>query len=617
MSILDTIQSPRDLKKLPADKLEDVAAELRQRIISVVKNNGGHLASNLGVVELTIALHRVFNSPVDKFVFDVSHQIYAHKLLTGRNDSRFGKLRMTDGCSGFSAPHESEHDVFVAGHAGTALSVALGLAYARDALCQDHHVIAVLGDATLSCGMTMEALNCLSATTERIIVIINDNEFSISKNVGAISLYVNEIIRSHLYSIVTRCLKKLICIGKIGRSIVNNIRNIKRAIKGLLLPTSYFEYYGLRYVGPIDGHNISQLEEMLLFCKKSTRPIVLHIKTTKGNGMHEAMSFPEKYHGLSPACTTTFKSMQYSDILGKELVSLAKKDRRIVGVTAAMAHGTGLWRLRDEVPCQFVDVGIAEEHAVTFCAAMAKSGMRPICAIYSTFLQRAYDQIIHDVCSQNLPVVFCLDRAGIAAHDGMTHHGIFDLSYLRMIPNAIILQPWGTDEFIAGLHAALAWERPVFIRYPKSIREDILPIIDKVSNNMNLGKSRIVKPGNDIAIITFGSMRSLINDVIDQLKINGIDACVIDGCFIKPLDGDMLMSMQQQYRTIVTVEDNVLAGGFGSAVLEYYNSCKISANILCFGWDDKFVGHGTSDRLLQEQNGLSVDNIVDSIIKSL
>lgn len=617
MSILDTIQSPRDLQKLSASDLDDVADALRRRIISVVKTNGGHLASNLGVVELTIALHRVFRSPIDKLVFDVSHQTYAHKLLTGRNDFRFDKLRMTDGYSGFSSPSESKHDIFVAGHAGTALSVALGLAYARDSLCQDHHVVAILGDASLSCGMTMEALNCVSSTTARLIVIINDNEFSISKNVGAISLYLNEIMRSRLYSAVTRFLKKIIGAGKFGRSVINNVRNIKRAVKGLLLPTSYFEYYGLRYVGPVDGHNISQLEEALQFCKKSTRPVILHVKTTKGKGLQDAVLCPEKYHGVNPVGSISDLLVDYSNVLGRELVSLAKNDRRIVGVTAAMAHGTGLWRLRDEVPSQFFDVGISEEHAVTFCAAMAKGGMRPICAIYSTFLQRAYDQILHDVCSQNLPVVFCLDRAGIAAHDGMTHHGIFDLSYLRMIPNAVILQPWGINEFINGLHAALSWKRPVFIRYPKSIREDILPVVGKASNDIEFGKSKIVKPGKDVAIITFGSMRPLVNDVINQLQINGVDACVIDGCFIKPLDGDMLSLIHEKYRTIVTVEDNVLSGGFGSAVLEHYSSRRITPNILCFGWEDRFVGHGTSSRYLQENNGFSAVKIVKSIMESL
>ncbi|MDR1414093.1 MAG: 1-deoxy-D-xylulose-5-phosphate synthase [Puniceicoccales bacterium] len=624
MSILSSIHEPNDVKKIKKNQLQQLAKEIRGKLIEVTTENGGHLASNLGMVELTIALHRVFDSPNDKIIFDVSHQTYTHKLLTGRNDEKFLKLRLTGGYGGFSNPDESEHDAFIAGHAGTALSVALGIAYARDrmASCCKNHVIAILGDASLSCGMTLEALNSLASTTRRLIVVVNDNEFSIGKSVGAISLYLNKILRSKIYKIVTVVAKKILGGRKFGRTVICNIRNLKRAIKSMILPTSYFEYYGLRYFGPIDGHNISHLEEIFEFCKRADAPVLVHVKTTKGKGFPSAMDFPEKFHGIDPSPATTGdnlsdakKKLPGGEILGRELMELACKDRRIVAVVAAMAYGTGLAVVRDNLPDQYVDVGIAEEHAVTFSAALAKSGMHPVCAIYSTFLQRGFDQILHDVCLQNLPVIFCLDRAGVAARDGATHHGIFDLSYLRLIPNAVILQPKDAQEFINMLHSAFAWNCPVFIRYQKFYP----PTADalKFSKFLPIGQSEELVSGEKVCFISLGNMIDLAYEVANKLRTIGTGAGIVNAMFAKPLDEKMLLKVARSYEIVVTLEDNVLAGGFGSAILEFFSSSGANVKVLRVGWPDKFINHGSSVDILRAENGISVDDVLARIVSAM
>ena len=614
MSLLDSIHGPSDLKKFNFRELATLADEIRERLIRVVSLNGGHLASNLGVVELTIALHRVFDSN-DRIIFDVSHQTYVHKLLTGRNGELFNKIRQTGGYSGFSCPSESKYDCFVAGHAGTALSVALGFAYARKKKHENHEVVAVIGDASLSCGMTMEALNCLMEVDSKILVIVNDNNFSIGKSVGSVTTYVNHILRSNFYKKITTCIKKIIGNGNFGKSVVRKVRSLKRAIKSLLLPTSYFEYYGLRYFGPVDGHNIQQLEEILEFCKNSDRSILLHVKTIKGNGLQEAKDYPEKFHGIEPKRSIDKgqcdSQITYNEILGDELLKIVKSDNRVVCVTAAMASGTGLWRIRDAVPDQYVDVGIAEEHAVTFCAALAKDGMRPICAIYSTFLQRAYDQILHDVCSQNLPVIFFLDRAGVSANDGTTHHGIFDLSYLRHIPNAVVYQPWDAKDFIKIIHSAFLWNKPIFIRYPKRQVELINGVIS--DGCLEIGTFEKILNGEKICIISFGSMQHVVSELVSKLSDINIFPSVVSAGFIKPLDETMLTSIANEYDLIVTIEDNVLAGGFGSAVLEFYNDNDINCDVMRFGWPDKFIGHATSANELMAAHGLSTDTIFEKI----
>ncbi|MDR2737471.1 MAG: 1-deoxy-D-xylulose-5-phosphate synthase, partial [Puniceicoccales bacterium] len=587
MSILNTIHAPSDVKKLDGKKLTELADEIRSVLVTVTSKNGGHLASNLGVVELTIALHRVFDSPNDRIIFDVSHQTYVHKLLTGRNGEKFFKIRTSGGYSGFSDPDESEHDAFIAGHAGTALSIALGFAYSRDKCGRGgNNVVAVLGDASLSCGTTLEALNNLATTTKKLIVIVNDNEFSIDRSVGAISVHVNKILRSGFYRGITGFLKRILVNGNFGKSVVRNARNLKRAIKGIILPTSYFEYYGLRYFGPVDGHDISQLEEILEFAKEADYPVLIHVKTIKGNGYAVARDFPEKFHGIEPGAGQEFggtggteRVVSYGDVLGRELAKLALNDNRIVGVVAAMANGTGLSHLRGVVPEQYIDVGIAEEHAVTFSAALAKAGMRPVCAIYSTFLQRAFDQILHDVCLQNLPVIFCLDRAGTSARDGATHHGMFDLSYLRPIPNAVVLQPRNGDQLINALHSAFQWRRPTFIRYPKFYWQNRDSETQQFSKFIEIGRSEELIDGKEICLVALGNMVDLAYSVAEKLKSSGIEPGIINAVFVKPLDGITLGKIAANYELIVTLEDNVLAGGFGSAVVEFYNSSSIDARV--------------------------------------
>lgn len=624
MNLLHTIHSPRDVKVLKRNQLKELAKEIRQTLVDVTAINGGHLASNLGIVELTIALHRVFDSPRDRFIFDVSHQTYVHKLLTGRNDARFRQIRMGGGYSGFSDPTESEHDAFVAGHAGTALSVALGFAYARDRIGsrRGSHVVAILGDGSLTCGMTLEALNNLVTATKRLVVVVNDNEFSIDRNVGAISIYLNKILISGLYRTVSDATKKMLGSGKFGKAVLRGIRRLKRAIKSIILPTSYFEYYGLRYFGPIDGHDISKLEEILEFCKFSKVPVLLHVKTVKGYGCGDAIHFPEKFHGIEPgrvydATSSQPDTISYGEILGKELAKLARKDRTIIGVVAAMARGTGLSYLRDHCPDQYVDVGIAEEHAVTFSAALAKCGMRPVCAIYSTFLQRAFDQVLHDVCLQNLPVIFCLDRAGIALHDGMTHHGIFDLSYLRLIPNAVILQPKDGQEFINALHSAFQWHCPVFLRYPRSCDRNVDLNTVKFSQYLPFGKAEKITEGRRVCFLTLGNMLGLANEVCQRLKNFGIQGGIVNMIFVKPLDEEILRDIAKNYELVVTLEDNVLIGGFGSAILEFYNDRGIKINVLRYGWPDEFIAHGTSLDVLRVEHGLSEANIMDKVLSIL
>ena len=473
--LLDQIRSPNDVKALAADQLPRLAEELRDEIITVTSSNGGHVAPNLGVVELTIALHRVFNTPEDQLVFDVAHQGYVHKLLTGRRGEAFRQLRQSGGVSGFLYRPESPHDCYGAGHAGTALSAALGMATARDLRGSHEHVVAVCGDAAFTCGITMEALNNIVACTKRLIVILNDNEWSIAKNVGAMAKYLNRLSTSSTYNKIHHDLEKFFTSLPHGPEMHHLWVKWKRETKDFFVESSLFEKYGLRYLGPIDGHNIGELVKNLEFAKQSDGPILLHVLTKKGLGLEAAQKSPEKFHGLGSFDPVTGESRKpapgtppnYQDVFGQALARFAKADPRIVGITAAMPSGTGLSFLAAECPRQFFDVGIAEEHAVLFAAGLATKGLRPVCAIYSTFLQRAYDPVIHDVCLQNLPVVFCLDRAGLSPNDGPTHHGLFDLAYARCVPNAVIMQPKDEDELVDMLHTSLQLNAPAFIRYPR------------------------------------------------------------------------------------------------------------------------------------------------------
>ena len=608
MSLLDNVHNPRDLNRLNYDELRSLSREIRERLVSVTKENGGHLAPNLGVVELTVALHRVFSSPKDKLIFDVSHQTYVHKLLTGRNDEKFDHLRHADGYSGFCNTGESEHDIFTVGHAGTALSSALGLCIGRDKLGLNYHVVAILGDGALTCGQTIEALNNISANTNRLIVILNDNGYSIDRNIGAIAIYLNKVIKSKLYNNTIKRISQLISKKQIGVRLCNLCRRMKFALKDFLLSSSFFERYGLRYLGPIDGHNLEQLEEYLRLCRSVNYPILLHVKTIKGKGYTQAAEYPSKFHNLSPTFPDSWVRMK--QVMGDELLELARTDKRIIAVTAAMASGTGLSCLRDNLPRQYLDVGIAEEHAVTMCAGLAKSGMRPVCALYSTFMQRAFDQLFHDICLQNLPVVFCVDRAGLAANDGPTHHGLFDITYTRCLPNIAVMQPRNCAELRVMLREAMEYNCPVFIRYNSAYRYDN----DQPLAALEFGKAEVLKEGRKVCLVALGKFIDHATKVDECL---GGECGIVNARFIKPLDCDLLRSLGQSYSLIVTLEDNILAGGFGSAVLELYNESGIDAHVLRFGWPDRFIEHGDGPEALQKRYGLDPESVARRILVTL
>jgi 1-deoxy-D-xylulose-5-phosphate synthase len=607
-SLLDGVHNPHDLQALSRDDLTRLASDIRSKLIEVTCKNGGHLASNLGVVELSMAIHRVFDSPRDKILFDVSHQSYVHKLLTGRSGEQFLNIRQSSGYSGFCNPDESEHDVFFMGHAGTALSAALGLCKARNYLNQRHKVAVVLGDGALACGPTMEALNNIDAETRQLLVILNDNNYSIDRNIGAMATYLNKIILSRLYGRIVGSMGKVLRKSKIGLKLWRMCHRFKLSLKDLLLASSFFEHFGLRYIGPIDGHDSTQLEEYLKFCRNADYPILLHVKTTKGRGNFQASTNPESFHKINPTPPVKPK-VSMKDTLGWSVIELARADKRIVGVISAMARGTGMAHLRTCFPKRCIDVGIAEEHAVTLCAGLAKGGMLPICAIYSTFMQRAFDQIFHDICLQNLHAIFCLDRAGLSANDGPTHHGLFDISYLRCLPNAVVMQPKNSAELSAMLRVATEYNAPVFIRYNDTYTYGTTDVGPKIMPS----RSEIVKRGKDICLIGLGNFVDVACQV-DALL--GGNCTVVNARFIKPLDGIMLNEITGEHHTIVTLEDNVLAGGFGSSILEFYSDRGIGAQVIRVGWPDCFIEHGSNEESLRAAYGLDPATTAARIIEA-
>lgn len=618
--LLSRISGPRDVKALSRQELDLLCAEIRSRLIAVTSRNGGHIGPNLGVVELTVALHRIFDSPADRFIFDVSHQGYVHKLLTGRTDEKFDRLRQDGGYSGFLSRAESEHDFFGAGHAGTALSAALGMAAARDQMGGAEHVVAVCGDAAFTCGVTMEALNNVKDATGRLIIILNDNEWSIDKNVGAISRTLNELITNPVYNRMSQDLENFLSMVPGGDRIRKLGSRWKKETKDFFVQSSLFESYGLRYIGPIDGHDLHTLEEYLEFAKNSPEPILLHVITTKGKGYEVAMQKPEKFHGSGPYDPKTGSGPKsppntpasYQDVFGKHLLRRAREDHRVVGVTGAMPSGTGLSHLRDTLPGQYYDVGIAEEHAVLFAAGMATRGMKPICAIYSTFLQRAYDMIIHDVCLQNLPVVFCMDRAGLSPNDGPTHHGVFDISYLRCVPNAIVMQPKDEAELVCMMDTGLAHQGPTFIRYPRGNGEGAA--IPDNPSPLPIGKAEIVHEGHNIWIWALGPMVATAVKVAKQLEAeSGAIAGVVNARFAKPVDRELLCSQALTGDLIISMEDHVLAGGFGSAILEVLSDAGISCPVERIGWNDRFIDHGSSVEQLRETAGIAHEQILSKV----
>jgi len=618
--LLDQIRGPADVKALPFEQLPRLAQEIRDEIIAVTARTGGHVAPNLGVVELTLALHRVFDSPQDQFVFDVSHQGYVHKLLTGRGGPAFRKLRQTGGVSGFLARAESPHDAFGAGHAGTALSAALGMATARDLRGSGEHVVAICGDAAFTCGITMEALNNVVACTKRLIVILNDNEWSIARNVGAMAKYLTRLSTSSTYNKIHHDLQKFFLGLPHGTEMHHLWVKWKRETKDFFVESSLFEKYGLRYIGPIDGHNLADLVKNLEFAKHSEGPILLHVLTKKGHGLPVAVQHPEKFHGSGAYDPVTGESRKpapgtppnYQDVFGQALVRCAKADPRVVGITAAMPSGTGLSALAAECPKQFFDIGIAEEHAALFAAGLATKGFRPVVAVYSTFLQRAYDQIIHDVCLQNLPVLFCLDRAGLSPNDGATHHGLFDLAYARCVPNAVLMQPKDEDELVDMLHTGLRLDAPAFLRYPRGAAQGV-PLKPQPAL-LPVGQAELLRQGANVMIWALGPMVADALRIAEKLAAEeGLSCGVVNARFVKPLDRALLLSHAACIPLLVTMEDHVLAGGFGSAVLEALQEADCPVPIERIGWPDRFVEHGSSGETLRAAHGLSFDAMYQRI----
>lgn len=604
--------------------MSQLAQEIRDQIIEVTAVNGGHIGPNLGIVELTIMLHRVFNNPVDSFVFDVAHQGYVHKLLTGRQGQAFENLRKTGGLSGFLSRAESEYDCYGAGHAGTALSAALGMAAARDLNGGDENVVAIIGDATLTCGIALEALNNIVQSTKKMIVILNDNEWSIAKNVGAISKYLGELITNPTYNRLHHDLESFLKKMPGGGSIIQLGGKMKKEAKDFFVPSSLFEKLGLRYLGPIDGHDLELLNKYLKFAKTSPESVILHVITQKGHGYDIAIKQPERFHGASPFDPDTGKPLpskpdtppNYQNVFGEHLTRMAKKDKDIIGITAAMPSGTGLTIFQKELPDQFFDVGIAEEHAVLFAAGLATKGKKPVAAIYSTFLQRAYDPIIHDVCLQNLPVVFCLDRAGLSPNDGPTHHGLFDISYLRCVPGTVVMQPKDEDEQVDMLFSAFDYKKPVFIRWPRGTAQGTP--IKKEPAKVELGKAETIRTGKDVQFWALGPWVADCQKFAEQISERmGLEVGVVNARFAKPLDTGLLKKQAEKARLIVTFEDNVLQGGFGTGVLEFISEYNLPTPVLRIGWPDQFVEHGSSVRQLRAENGLSDQDILNRIEQKL
>lgn len=626
MALLASIRGPADVKALAPEQLPALAQEIRERLVAVTARNGGHIGPNLGVVELTIALHRVFATPRDRFVLDVSHQGYVHKLLTGRNGDDFDGIRSTGGLSGFLNREESLHDVFGAGHAGTALSAAVGLANARDRLGEDTHVVALIGDAALTCGVTMEALNNAAKSTKRLVIVLNDNEWSIDRNVGAVADILSRLIVTRSYNDSQRGLKRFLGRSRAGTKLLDFGRSFKRHVKNWYThSSSLFEQYGVRYVGPIDGHDLGVLERYLAFCKESTGPILLHVRTEKGRGLGAALRNPEKFHGTGAFDPETGDSLAsgapgapkaWQDVFGALLVREAKADSRVVGITAAMPSGTGLNQLKQALPAQYHDVGIAEEHAALFAAGLAARDLRPVCAIYSTFLQRAYDMVIHDVCLQCLPVTFCMDRAGVSPSDGPTHHGLFDIAYLRCVPNVTLMQPKDEDELGDMLHTALHSGAPMFIRYPRGAAAG--KAIKAQPALIPLGEAEVLRVGSDVQLWALGTMVPEAQALADQLAAaTGLSIGVVNARFAKPIDATLLVEQAKSARLIVTLEDGAVTGGFGTGALEVLAEHGVRTPILRLGWPDRFVGHASDVKTLRAAHGLSPDQMLATVKAAL
>lgn len=613
--ILEGIASPADLQDLSTEDLKTLSGEVRDLIIKTVAKRGGHLASSLGVVELTVALLKVFSPPKDRIVFDVGHQAYAYKILTGRREA-FDTLRTKGGISGFPKREESEYDFFDVGHAGNAISVAAGLAQARCFSGEDHKVIAVVGDGSLTCGVSYEGLNQAGAAEKDLIIILNDNEMSISPNVGAMAAYLNRIMTGQIVTRFRTEVKKVLK-NVMGESIYSLAKQFEDALKGFITPGRLFEDLGFKYVGPIDGHQLKHLIDTLKNVKRFREPVLVHTITCKGKGYCQAEENPSRFHGVGPFDIDTGRVEErtgppsYTTVFGKTLVKLAAKDPKIVAVTAAMEYGTGLAEFARLFPKRFFDVGIAEQHGVVFAAGLAKEGYRPVVAIYSTFIQRGYDHLIHDVCMQKFPVVFAMDRAGVVGEDGPTHHGIFDIAFARSIPNLTIMAPADEDELADMLATAVTLSGPAAIRYPRSSGLGIP--LKKEPEILQVGKGRMLAEGNDLLIIAIGSMVAPSLQASRLLAADGVSVGVLDARFVKPLDKALMVEKARLARRVLVVEEGILAGGFGSAVLELLSEEGLeNVRTSRIGLPDSFVEHGTRAELLADY-GLTPESIAERV----
>lgn len=609
--LLDNIDSPEALKRLSRDKLDDLAAEIRDILIKTVTITGGHLGSNLGVVELTIALHRVFDSPRDKIIWDVGHQSYVHKLLTGRKQ-QFSSLRQYGGISGFPDPDESVHDPFPTGHASTSISACTGIAIARDLAGDNYNVIAVIGDGALTGGMSFEAMNHAGHLGTNLIVVFIDNGMSISPTVGALAKELNKIRLNHLFRQAKTEAKRFLSGSEMGNKLGGTLSRLKQGAKAVVMPTMLWDELGFTYIGPVNGHSIAEMEAALKQARSCSKPVFLHTITTKGKGYKEAETAPARLHSVPPKNNNSKTVINYSEVFSRTILSLARENPRIVVITAAMSDGNCLDKLAQEFPHRFFDVGICEEHAITMAAGLASQGFIPVVAIYSTFLQRGFDQIIHDVCLQDFPVIFAIDRAGIVGDDGKTHQGIFDLSYLTLMPNIIVSAPKDENELQHLLFTATQVKHPMAIRYPRGSGVGVS--LDTEFKCLSVGQGEIIKQGNDIALIAIGSTVQTSLEAAKELAELNIDAAVINARFAKPLDSDLILGVAARTGRIITVEENTLNGGFGSAVLGLLETSNLS-NIKArrIGIPDEFVEHGTPELLHQKYN-LDARGIVRQVL---
>ena len=614
--LLDQIRQPNDIKKIPPDEWNELADEIRSFLIESISETGGHLGSNLGTVELTMALHLFLDLPEDKIVWDVGHQSYTHKILTGRRDG-FTTLRQYGGMSGFPKRAESDCDCFDTGHSSTSISAGLGLVKARDLEKKDYTVVSVIGDGSMTGGMAYEALNNASKLTTNFIIVLNDNNMSISENVGGISKYLNSIRTADKYlDLKEDIYNSLHGKSKHSDKLVENIRKTKNSLKQLVIPGMHFEDIGITYLGPVDGHNIDEMVRVFREAQRVKKAVIVHVKTQKGKGYEPAIRHPARFHGTDPfdIATGLPKKPQtkasYTNIFSTVMIKMASRDDKVVAITAAMPDGTGLKRFRNMFPDRFFDVGIAEQHAVTFAAGLAAGGMKPVVAIYSSFLQRAYDQIVHDVCLQNLPVLFAIDRAGLVGADGETHQGIFDLSFLSAIPNITVMAPKNKWELSDMIKFALKLGRPAAIRYPRGEAYDGL---HDFRRPVELGKCEVIYEEEDICLCAVGSMVKTAEQVRKKLKSMGYSCSLVNARFIKPIDTGSFDLLSKGHRLFVTMEENVLSGGYGDHVRDYVSDADLKVQVLSIGISDRYVEHGSVD-LLQKELGLDADTITEKIV---